>query len=152
MFWVARKLVNSDSSRLESIYTLADCHPRLIVFYTFNYELEILRRLGEAIPLAEWNGHKHDEIPDTSNWVYLVQYTAGSEGWNCTSTDSMAFYSQTYSYKLFHQAQGRTDRLDTSFQVLNYYNLVSKSWVDLAIRRALKSKKDFNEKDVKSKF
>lgn len=147
MFLVLRKIVNSDPSRLGVVRSLMKCHPRVIIFYNFDYELEILRELAAEVPLAEWNGHKHEQIPtDTgAGWVYLVQYTAGSEGWNCTSTDTVIFYSLTYSYKIWHQAHGRIDRLDTKFRVLNYYNLISKSWIDHGIKAALVSKKSFNE-------
>lgn len=142
---VARKVVNSDSSRFLTIRNLLTVHPRIIVFYNFDYELEILRELAEDVTLAEWNGHKHQPIPDTERWVYLVQYVAGSEGWNCISTDTIVLYSLTYSYKVWHQAFGRIDRLNTPFDTLYYYILRSNSWIDLAIWKALKAKKSFNE-------
>jgi superfamily II DNA or RNA helicase len=145
LFLVMRKIVNSDPSRLRAIRHLMNDHPRLIVFYNFDYELEILRTLADVVPLAEWNGHKHEEIPSETRWVYLVQYTAGSEGWNCISTDSIVFYSLTYSYKQFMQAQGRIDRLNTPFVDLYYYMLISKSLIDSAILRALSNKENFNE-------
>lgn len=145
MFRVMRKLVNSDPSRLETIWRLLDHHPKLVIFYNFDYELEILRGLAAEVPVAEWNGHKKEPIPDTDSWVYLVQYVAGAEGWNCTKTDAMVFYSLTYSWKNFEQAQGRIDRLNTPFTDLYYYLLVSNAMIDKAIRRALKAKKLFNE-------
>lgn len=147
LFAVMRKVVNTDPSRLAAVRTLMARHPRLIVFYNFDYELEILRTLSEEITVAEWNGHKHQEIPKTDRWVYLVQYTAGSEGWNCVETDSMMFHSLTYSYKAFHQSHGRTDRLNTPYRDLHYYTLVSKSPIDRAILKALHEKKNFNESD-----
>lgn len=122
-------------------------HPRLIIFYNFDYELEILRTLAASVPLAEWNGHKHEEIPSGDRWVYLVQYMAGSEGWNCTETDTTVFYSLTYSYKMWHQAHGRIDRLDTPYQELYYYIIYSDSVIDRAIRGSLKEKKNFNERE-----
>ena len=146
MFLVMRKVVNSDKSRIEAIETLLDYHPKLIVFYNFNYELEILRSLGDMVPVAEWNGHKHEDIPIGDAWVYLVQFAAGSEGWNCTETDTMVFYSLTYSYKLWHQAHGRIDRLNTNFKNLSYYVLYSRSVIDRAIHVSLSGKKNFNEK------
>lgn len=146
LFRVLRKIVNSDQSRLLTVRSLLETHPRLIVFYNFDYELAMLRELAEDAPLAEWNGHKHEEIPDTERWVYLVQYAAGAEGWNCTSTDAMVFYSLTYSYKHFHQAMGRIDRLNTLSNLLSYHVLLSKSSIDQGILRALKGKQDFNEK------
>lgn len=150
LFLVMRKVVNSDRSRIEAIETLLDCQPKLIVFYNFDYELEILRGLADRYPVAEWNGHKHEAVPQGDSWVYLVQYTAGAEGWNCTTTDSMVFYSQTYSYRQFHQAQGRIDRLNTPYWYLKYWILISKSPIDLAIRKALNSKKNFNERSLRA--
>lgn len=145
LFIVMRKIVNSDESRFLAIRELMKVHPKLIVFYNFDYELEILRELGEDAPIAEWNGHKHQDLPDGDRWVYLVQYTAGSEAWNCTSTDAMVFYSLNYSYKTTEQAKGRIDRLDTHFVDLYYYFLLSDSAIDKAIRRSLSEKKSFNE-------
>lgn len=146
LFRVMRKIVNLDESRVDAVKNLMKRHPKLIVFYNFDYELEKLRDLGTLVPLAEWNGHKHEPIPDTDSWVYLVQYLAGSEGWNCTDTDAMVFYSLTYSYKNFEQARGRIDRLDTPYAALYYWVLVSDSWIDKVICRSLIMKKSFNER------
>ena len=142
-----RKIVNSDESRQVALMELFEKHPKLIVFYNFDYELEILKGLyfGEGVEVAEWNGHKHQPVPDTKSWVYLVQYTAGCEGWNCIKTDTIVFYSQNYSYKVMEQARGRIDRLNTPYTDLYYYHLKSRSGIDLAISRALREKKNFNE-------
>jgi hypothetical protein len=149
MFIVMRKVVNSHPSRLEAVKDLLMVHPRLVVFYSFDYELDLLRSLATpSISMAEWNGHRHQPIPESDRWVYLVQYTAGSEGWNCTETDAMCFYSLTYSYKAFCQAQGRIDRLDTPFNDLWYSILVSGAMIDKAILKALKNKRNFNESQL----
>lgn len=142
-----RKVVNSDESRQRIVLELAEQHPKVIIFYSFDYELEILKNLGwmTGTVVAEWNGHKHESIPDSDRWVYLVNYSAGAEGWNCTQTDTVIFYSQNYSYKVLIQASGRIDRLDTPFHDLYYYHLKSRSGIDIAIGRALKNKKTFNE-------
>ena len=144
MFIVMRKVVNSDDSRFLAVRKLMKKHPKLIVFYNFDYELEILRELSEDIDIAEWNGHNHQQIPVGDRWVYLVQYVAGAEGWNCTATDAMCFYSMTYSYKLWHQAHGRIDRLNTPYTDLYYYTLKSNSMIDKAISKSLAGKKSFN--------
>lgn len=142
----ARRVVNSSPDRVQTIRRLLQTHPRLIVFYNFDYELELLRELTDEIVVAEWNGHKHEEVPDVDRWVYLVQYAAGSEGWNCITTDAMVMYSATYSYKHWAQAFGRIDRMNTPFKILYYYVLASLSPVDKQILSSLKQKRDFNEK------
>lgn len=183
LFSVMRRVVNTDASRLETVRGLMQKHPKLIVFYNFDYELEMLRTIqnsamkttratetsaddrqiaadldssnltnetsmpGTSFSVAEWNGHKHEPVPKTDNWLYLVQYRAGAEAWNCVETDAMVFYSLTYSYKDFYQSQGRIDRLDTPFTHLKYYVLKSDSLIDRAISKALKKKKNFNESD-----
>lgn len=147
--YVWRKIVNSDTSRQIALLEIFEDHPKMIIFYNFDYELDILRGLFNAsgVPIGEWNGHRHDPVPkDYDSWVYLVQYTAGAEGWNCIDTDTIVFYSQNYSYKVMQQAAGRTDRLNTPFTDLWYYHLKSRSGIDLAISRALKEKKQFNER------
>ncbi len=145
--YIWRKIVNTDVSRQIALLEIFKKHPRMIIFYNFDYELELLKNLGygEDVEIAEWNGHKHQPIPDNDSWVYLVQYTAGCEGWNCIKTDTIVFYSQNYSYKVMTQAAGRTDRLNTSYKDLYYYHLKTRSGIDLAISRSLKDKKNFNE-------
>lgn len=192
LFLVMRKVVNSSTTRIEAVRTLLESHPKLIVFYNYDFELEMLRSLanedpggseclnsaskrrpqslvspqqgnsqetnsksssddeskigsGTTFALAEWNGHKHEPIPETDRWVYLVQYVAGSEGWNCIETDAMCFFSLTYSYKNWHQAHGRIDRLNTPFKTLYYYVLMSNSMIDQAVWKSLMGKKSFNE-------
>lgn len=148
MFAMMRRVAYSDLSRKAKVLELLQKHPKLIVFYNFDYELEILRTLADDLPdwkLAEWNGHKHEPVPTGDRWVYLVQYVAGAEAWNCVETDAMCFYSQTYSYRNFEQAQGRTDRLNTPYKVLHYYILTSTSMIDKAISKALQNKESFNE-------
>lgn len=145
--YVLRRIVNSDSSRQVALLETLEKHPRAIIFYNFDYELEILLQLAQAhaIDTAQWNGHCHNPLPTGDRWWYLVQYTAGAEGWNCLTTDTIIFYSQNYSYKVMAQAAGRIDRLNTPFTDLYYYHLKSRSGIDLAISKALSQKKKFNE-------
>lgn len=152
LFRVMRRIVNHDPSRLEMIKSLMNTHPRLIIFYNFNYERDILRQLGAWVECTEYNGEKKEEISKSDRWVHLVQYSAGAEGWNCIETDAMVIYSLTYSYKNFHQAMGRIDRLNTKFVDLYYYILVSGAPIDVAVRRALETKKSFNERQYAKKF
>lgn len=145
---VLRRVVGSDPRRVSTVESLLMDHPKTIIFYNYDYELELLRELcfkmGRAF--AEWNGHKHQEIPKEDKWVYLNQYIAGSEAWNCIETDTIIFYSDSYSYSQMVQAAGRIDRANTEFKDLYYYHLRSSAPIDRAVARALEKKKDFNEK------
>ena len=145
--YLLRRVCNSDPSRLVQCEMIIEKHPRVIIFYNFDYELEALidlcKRMG--IPYAQWNGHEHEEIPSESEWAYLVQYSAGCEGWNCILTDTMIFFSQNYSYKTIYQAAGRIDRRNTPFTDLYYYHLITRSPIDRAIRSSVLHKKIFNE-------
>ena len=147
--YALRRAVNVAESRQLAILEILEKHPRVIIFYNFDYELEILKKIGITAyseeEVAEWNGHKHQPIPNTERWIYLVQYTAGAEGWNCIKTDTIIFYSQNYSYKVMVQSAGRIDRLNTPFTELYYYHLKSRAGIDVAISKALKNKKKFNE-------
>lgn len=179
--YTLRKIVNSDQSRIYAISDIMKTKPKAIIFYNFDYELGLLRRLfgdthrvtekseqkqdditkddvpwihlvDERIAKAEWNGHRHEDIPKGDYWAFLVQYAAGSEGWNCIVTDTIIFYSQNYSYRVVLQSSGRTDRMNTPYTDLYYYHLRSNSKIDLAIRNAQKRKKKFNEKGFSPEF
>ena len=149
--YILRRIVNSDASRLDALSSLLQSHDKVIVFYNLDIELEQLRTITERylsvsdFTVAEWNGHKHELIPKTDKWIYLVQYAAGAEGWNCIETDTVIFYSLNYSYKIMEQASGRIDRINTPYTDLYYYRFVSGSSIDNAILSALKSKRSFNE-------
>lgn len=147
--YVQRRIVNSDPSREKALLDIFEKHPKLIVFYNFNYELDILRELlsDNKIEFSEWNGQNHEKIPTGKRWMYLVQYSAGAEGWNCITTDTIVFYSQNYSYRILEQSCGRIDRLNTPYHDLYYYHLKSKSSIDIGIARALREKRNFNERD-----
>lgn len=145
--YALRKIVNLDISRVNEVWRIANEKKKVIVFYNFDYELDILHHLfdGSKFEVAEWNGHKHQPLPESEYWVYFSQYTAGAEGWNCIKTDTIIFFSQNYSYKVMVQASGRIDRLNTPYTDLYYYHLKTRSSIDLAISKALKEKKKFNE-------
>ena len=146
--YLLRKVVNSDPSRLEMTKHILELKKKIIVFYNFDYELELLRNYdwGKDVTLAEWNGHVHEAVPKTNKWIYLVQYTSGAEGWNCITTDTTVFFSQNYSYRTLVQASGRINRVNTPFKDLYYYHLKSNSQIDRAIFSALSKKQNFNEK------
>ena len=156
--YILRRIVNEDESRVTALLEILDANPKVIIFYNFDYELELLQHALqsyneveecdelETFEVAEWNGHAHQPVPNSKRWVYLVQYSAGCEGWNCIKTDTIIFFSQNYSYKVMTQAAGRIDRMNTPYKDLYYYHLKSRSGIDLAISKALSQKKKFNER------
>ena len=156
--YILRKIVNSDPSRLTRLSDIFSKHHKLIIFYNFTYELEMLREFASSLKgmdgfeCAEWNGKKHEPIPNSDSWLYLVQYTAGAEGWNCITTDTIVFFSQNYSYKIMEQSSGRINRMNTPYKELYYYHMRSCSKIDLAIQKAIRTKKIFNERSYISKF
>lgn len=154
---ILRRIVNTDPSRIDRLLDLTNRHDRMIIFYNLNSELDMLRemantKLSKEIVVGEWNGHRHDRLPKSDKWLYFVQYTAGSEGWNCIQTDTIVFYSLNYSFKIMEQAAGRIDRLNTPYNTLYYYRFVSDSTIDNGILHALKNKKTFNELAFLNKY
>lgn len=148
MCYLLRRVCNEDPSRIVELTKIVEDNPKVIIFYNFNYELALIREMltNMQVPFAEWNGEKHEPIPNTDSWAYVVQYSAGAEGWNCIETNVVVLYSQNYSYKITHQAEGRIDRINTPYKDLYYYILRSSSSIDLAIARDLHNKGTFNEK------
>ena len=146
--YALRRVCNEHPSKILEILRIYSIHKKAIIFYNFNYELDMLRKMCEDndIPWTEWNGQKHHAILKGDRWLYLVQYTAGAEGWNCIVTDTIIFMSQTYSYKTLEQASGRIDRLNTPFTDLYYYHLSTTSSIDKRIQSSLKLKKEFKER------
>lgn len=145
-----RKVVNSDLDKMKKLRSILSKFPKVIIFYNFNYELDILRTLKDDLSpkgYAEYNGQNHDPVPDTESWIYIVQYAAGSEAWNCIETNAMVFYSPNYSYRTMEQSAGRIDRLNTSYEDLYYFCIRSVSTIDMAIFKCLEAKRDFNEKN-----
>lgn len=141
-----RRLVNTHESRFESLLDIYHRHKKVIVFYNFNCELDILEKELKKykIPFSQWNGKKHEEILNSNSWIYLVNYSSGAEGWNCIESNTIYFYSLNHSYKIMKQASGRIDRMNTKFQTLYYYYAMSNSTIDKSIIKCLSNKKTFN--------
>ena len=143
-----RRIVNADPERIERLEEIIKAHKKVIIFYNFNYERDMMLELFDKMKISfgELNGYHHDMIPDDECWTYIVQYNSGSEGWNCVDTNVIVFYSLSYSYRMMHQAAGRIDRRNTPYKDLYYYYFQSDSSIDKAILKSLAKKKDFNEK------
>ena len=146
---VLRRIINTSERRRIHAKQEIMTRDKVIVFYNYTYELDIIKEICQELDRAyyQWNGQKHEAIPDAETWVYLVQYTAGAEGWNCITTDTILFYSLNYSYRIMEQSEGRINRVNTSFENLYYVYLKSPASIDDAILRSISSKKKFNERN-----
>lgn len=142
---IMRKLVSTSPARIFEFGDLVTRFDRSIVFYNYDYELDIITRVlkEKGINIFTYNGKHHDPSPTDGTWCYVVQYSA-AEAWNNISTNRMIFYSPNYSYKVVEQCEGRIDRINTSFKNLYYYTLVSDAPIDKAVIKANKEKKVFN--------
>lgn len=147
MLQCLRRLVATDEDRIFNAKVLMDMHDKLIIFYNYNYERNTIISIADELGKEywEWNGHIHEELPNEDKWLYIVQYTAGAEGWNCITTNTILFYSMNYSFKITEQAEGRIDRLNTPYIDLEYYFLSSKSNIERDIHKAIITKQKFNE-------
>lgn len=146
MLQCLRKVTGTDPDRIWNAMIYMDTIDRLIVFYNYNYELDILKSIANKLEkdYYEWNGHVHQNVPNQEKWLYFVQYTAGAEGWNCIETNVMLFYSLNYSFRIMEQCEGRIDRLNTPYKDLEYYILTSKAKIDRDIYKTVSNKEKFN--------
>jgi hypothetical protein len=145
--FLLRRAAYDHESRIGDLRDVVDKHGKVIVFYNFRRELEIIRSAFENghITIAEYNGRRHDSIPTTNKWIYLVQYNL-SEGWNCITSDCVVFFSSNYSWRTLEQCKGRIDRMNTPFSDLYYYHIWSDAPIEKAIKAANKRKEIFNER------
>lgn len=143
---VMRKIVSTSPARVLEFKDLVSKFKRSIVFYNYNYELDIILQQLQSLGINTfvYNSKKHDPSPTEGEWCYVVQYSA-AEAWNNISTNRMIFYSPNYSYKVVEQCEGRIDRINTKYKDLYYYTLVSESSIDKSVIKAIKEKRIFNE-------
>lgn len=145
---VQRRIVLENVCREEALERLLKGHPRALVFYSYNYELEAIKAVCERLgrSYGQRNGHRHDPVPVSKEpWVYIVQYQS-ADAWNCISTNIAILYSLPYSWRQQEQAMGRIDRMNTPFDELHYYRLMTDSTIDNAILACLDRKETFNER------
>ncbi|WP_407312107.1 SNF2-related protein [Desulfosporosinus sp. SB140] len=122
---------------------------RLIVFYNFDLEYGIIKRLCEKTDkrVSMVNGKLKDlsAYEQCSDSVTLVQYQAGAMGLNLQLANKVIYFSLPLSSELFEQSKKRIHRIGQTKTCFNYYLLTNGS-IEYKILEALKQRKDFTDR------
>ena len=118
---------------------------RLIVFYNFNDELEVLKSAVEDKPISIINGQTKDlsAYENSYNSVTFVQYQAGAMGLNLQKANKIIYFTPTLSSELFEQSKKRIHRIGQE-QPCFYYQLTS--GIESRIYDTLSMRKDYTDK------
>ena len=121
---------------------------RLIVFYNFNAELELLKRIAASLdrPISEVNGQTKDltAYEQEDNSITLIQYQAGAMGLNLQKANKIIYFTLTDKSELFEQSKKRIHRIGQE-QPCFYYILMCKGSVEEVILQTLEMRKDFTD-------
>lgn len=121
---------------------------RLIVFYNFNAELELLKRIAASLdrPISEVNGQTKDltAYEQEDNSITFIQYQAGAMGLNLQKANKIIYFTLTDKSELFEQSKKRIHRIGQE-QPCFYYILMCKGSVEEVILQTLEMRKDFTD-------
>ena len=118
---------------------------RLIVFYNFNDELEVLKSAVEDKPISIINGQTKDltAYEEYSNSITMVQYQAGAMGLNLQKANKIIYFTPPLSSELYEQSKKRIHRIGQE-QACFYYQLVC--GIEQRIYNTLSMRKDYTDK------
>ena len=135
-------------AKLEAFKDLVEStEDRLIVFYNFTSELNVLRREVLDRPLSVVNGQDKDltNYENCSNSITFIQYQAGAMGLNLQKANKLIYYSPPLSSELYEQSKKRINRIGQS-NTCYYYNLTVTGSIEEKIYKTLAMRKDYTEK------
>lgn len=144
----ARQLCNS-KEKLEMVRTLIEgTEDRVIIFYNFNCELELLQQLVQKLkrPISYVNGSVKNLncYNNNSDSVTLVQYQSGSSGVNLQKASKMIYYSPPIKSDFFEQSKKRIHRIGQDNKC-TYWKLITNNSIELNIYNTLAKKQDYTE-------
>ena len=146
----ARQLCGQYSpDKLKSFSELLEStQDRLIVFYNFNDELNVLKLIASSLskPISEVNGHCKDltAYDQEDNSVTFIQYQAGAMGLNLQKANKIIYFTLTDKSELFEQSKKRIHRIGQEKPCF-YYIMMCKGSVEEKILQTLKMRKDFTD-------
>ena len=126
---------------------------RVIIFYNFNTELEVLRKVLFDRPISIVNGQVKDlkEYENNDNSVTLIQYQAGAMGLNLQKANRIIYFSLPERSELFEQSKARICRIGQEKQCYYHIMMCHKS-VEEKIYECLLMRKDYTDELFRKEF
>lgn len=125
---------------------LESTEDRIIVFYNFNSELELLMDLTDR-PISLVNGQdKNLECyEEYDNSVTFIQYQAGAMGLNLQKANKIIYFTPPLSSEIFEQSKKRVHRIGQNKSCFYYY-MCCRNSVEEKIYDTLAMRKNFTDK------
>ncbi|WP_368076685.1 SNF2-related protein [Clostridium tyrobutyricum] len=128
---------------------LESTEDRIIIFYNFNKELEIIKKLCEKLdkPISIINGAVKDldNFNQYNNSITLVQYQAGAMGHNLQKSNKIIYFSLPLQSELFEQSKKRIHRIGQE-KTCFYWYLITQNSIEEQIYQTLKERRDYTNK------
>lgn len=144
----ARKLCGMyNNDKLGAFYDLVQStSDRLIVFYNFTHELELLEATVGDRPVSIVNGETKDlsAYEDCDDSITFIQYQAGAMGLNLQKANRVVYFTPTLSSELFEQSKKRIHRIGQD-RTCFYYYMICKDSVEEKIYKTLEMRNDFTQ-------
>lgn len=122
---------------------------RLIVFYNFTPELEIIKEVAKAEgkPVSVVNGSEKNlrAYEEHENSVTAIQMQAGSMGLNLQKANKIVYFTPPLSSEQYEQSKKRTHRIGQQ-RTCFYYNLVCEHSIEEKIYDTLAMRRDYSNK------
>ena len=151
----ARQLCGQYSKdKLSAVTDLIDStEDRLIIFYNFTAEMEMLRKICGNRPVSIVNGSTKDlrAYEQYSDSVTLIQYQAGAHGLNLEKARRIIYYTLPESSELFEQSRKRIHRIGQG-QTCFYYIPICRESIEEKILQALKMRRDYTDQLFKQDY
>jgi SNF2 family DNA or RNA helicase len=141
-----------NQDKLDALKDLIDStEDRLIVFYNFNDELNLILNLIGDRPVSIINGSTKDlsAYEDHDDAVTLVQYQAGAMGLNLQKANKIIYFTLPEKSELFEQSKKRIHRIGQTQRCFYYIMMVENS-IEEDVLSTLEMRKDYTDELFRS--